>query len=64
MQVLYRDDKKSTSDYYFSILVILNLSLRTGLILPHMLGLDIVSFPHRMSLLFFYLIFFQHKKNK
>jgi len=34
------------------------LSLRTGLILLHMLGLYIVSFPHNMSLLFFYLFFF------
>jgi hypothetical protein len=34
-----------------------SLSLRTCLILPHILGLDIVSFPHIMSLLFFYLFF-------
>jgi hypothetical protein len=40
------------------------LSLRTGLILPHMLGLDIVSFPHRMSLLFSVLFFFNKKKKK
>jgi hypothetical protein len=40
------------------------LSLRTGLILPHMLGLDIVSFPHSMSLLFFCLIFLNIKKKK
>jgi hypothetical protein len=64
MQVLCGDEKKSTSGGCFSILVILNLSLRTSLILPHMLGLDIVSFPHSMSLLFFCLIFFQHKKLK
>jgi hypothetical protein len=32
------------------------------LILPHMLGLDIVSFPHNMFLLFFCLIFFNLKK--
>jgi hypothetical protein len=32
----------------------------TGLILPHMLGLDIFSFPHSMSLLFF----FSKKKKK
>lgn len=39
-------------------------SLRSGLILPHMLGLDIVSFPHSKSLLFLCLIFFfHHKKN-
>jgi hypothetical protein len=38
------------------------LSLRPGLILPHMLGLDIVSFPHNMFLLFFCLIFFNLKK--
>jgi hypothetical protein len=34
------------------------LFLRTSLILPRMLGLDIVSFPHSMSLLLFCLIFF------
>jgi hypothetical protein len=39
------------------------LSLRIGLILPHMLGLDIVSFPHSMCLLFFY-FFFNIKKIK
>jgi hypothetical protein len=37
------------------------LSLKTGLILPHMLGLDIFSFPHSMSLLLLSIfIFFQH----
>jgi len=40
------------------------LSLRTGLILPHMLGLDTVSFPHSMSLLFFCLISFSTLKIK
>jgi hypothetical protein len=36
------------------------LSLRICLILPHMLGRDIVSFPYSMSLFFFFsvLIFF------
>jgi hypothetical protein len=42
----------------FFVLVILNLSLRTGLILPHLLGLDFVSFPRSMPLLFSYIIFF------
>jgi hypothetical protein len=40
------------------------LSQRTGLILPHMLGLDIVYFPHSMSLLFFCFLFFNIKKKK
>jgi hypothetical protein len=40
------------------------LSLRTGLILTHMLGLDIVSFSHIMSWLFFYLFFFNIKEKK
>jgi hypothetical protein len=34
------------------------------LILPHLLGLDIFSFPHSMSLLFFNLIFHNIKKKK
>jgi hypothetical protein len=48
----------------FSVLVFLNLSLRINLILPHMLGLDIVSYPHIMSLLFFCLFFFFKKLKK
>jgi hypothetical protein len=36
------------------------LSLGTGLLVPYMLGLDIVSFPHSMSLCFY--IFFTIKK--
>jgi hypothetical protein len=39
------------------------LSLRTGLILPYMLGLDVISFSISMSLLFFYLLVFIKKKN-
>jgi len=48
MQVFYGIDGES-----MSVLFYLGnsepLSLRTGLILPHMLGLDIVSFSHSMS---------------
>jgi hypothetical protein len=57
MQVFYGDDKESTS-LLFCLGNSKPLSSRTGFILPHMLGLDIVSFPRSMSLLFFYLIFF------
>jgi hypothetical protein len=38
------------------------LSLRIGLILPYMLGLDVISFSISMSLLFFYFIVFNKKK--
>jgi hypothetical protein len=38
--------------------------MRTSLILPHKLGLDIFSFSHSMFLLFFCLFFFNIKKNK
>jgi len=61
LQVFYRDDRESTSQL-FCLGNFEPLLLRTGLILPHMLGLDIVSFPHSMSLLFFFLIFFNIKK--
>jgi hypothetical protein len=54
---------KSTSDGCFSVLVFL-LSLRTGLILPYMLGLDFTSFSTSMSLLFFCFIVFNIKKKK
>jgi hypothetical protein len=37
--------------------------MRTGLVLPYMLGLDVISFSISMFLLFFCLIFFQQKKN-
>jgi hypothetical protein len=57
MQVLYGDDKESTS-LLFCLGNSKPLFLKTGLILPHMLGLDIVSFSHSMSLLFFCFIFF------
>jgi hypothetical protein len=36
--------------------------MRTGLALPYMLGIDVISFSISMSLLFFYLIFQQTKK--
>jgi hypothetical protein len=38
------------------------LSLRTSLILPYMLGLEVISFSISMSLLFFYFIVFNKKK--
>jgi uncharacterized membrane protein YhaH (DUF805 family) len=38
--------------------------LTTGLILPYMLELDVISFSISMSLLFFYFIVFNQKKNK
>jgi hypothetical protein len=40
------------------------LSLRTGLILPYMLGLDVISFSISMSLLFFCLLVLKKKKKK
>jgi hypothetical protein len=41
-------------------------SLRTGLILPYKLGLDVISFSINMSLFLFCFIFFnvKNKKNK
>jgi hypothetical protein len=36
----------------------------TGLILPYMLGLDVISFSISMSLLFFCLFVFNKKKKK
>jgi hypothetical protein len=38
------------------------LSLRTGLVLPYILGLDVISFSISMSLLFFYVLVFNKKK--
>jgi hypothetical protein len=38
------------------------LSLRTGLVLPYMLGLDVISFSISMSLLFFCVLVFKKKK--
>jgi hypothetical protein len=40
------------------------LSLGTGLILPHMLGLDIVSYPYIIYFLFFFFFFFSPLKKK
>jgi hypothetical protein len=57
----YEDDRKNTSGGYFSILVISNLSMRIGLLLPHMLELDLIFFSNSMFLLFFS-YFFQPKK--
>jgi hypothetical protein len=36
--------------------------MRTGLALPYMLGLDVISFSISMSLLFFCLLVFKKKK--
>jgi hypothetical protein len=36
--------------------------MRTGLVLPYMLGLDVISFSISMSLLFFCLLVFKKKK--
>jgi hypothetical protein len=36
--------------------------MRTGLVLPYMLELDVISFSISMSLLFFCLLIFQQKK--
>jgi hypothetical protein len=38
--------------------------MRTGFILPYMLGLDVISFSISMSLLFFCLLVFNEKKKK
>jgi len=38
--------------------------MRTGLVLPYMLGLDVISFSISMFLLFFCLIFSTKKKKK
>jgi hypothetical protein len=43
---------------YFSV------SMRIGLVLPYMLGLDVISFSISMSLLFFSCLIFQQKKKK
>lgn len=46
----------------FSVLVTPNLSLRTFLLLPYMLGLDFIFFPDSMFLLFFLYLFLNIKK--
>jgi hypothetical protein len=38
--------------------------MRTGLVLPYMLGLDVISFSISMSLLFFCLLVFNKKKER
>jgi hypothetical protein len=38
--------------------------MRTGLALPYMLGIDVISFSISMSLLFFCIIFQKKKKKK
>jgi len=37
--------------------------MRTGLALPYMLGIDVISFSISMSLLFFFFVSFFNKKN-
>jgi hypothetical protein len=63
MQLHSRDDRESMS-LLFCLGISKSLSLRTGLILPYMLGLDVISFSISMSLLFFYFIVFNKKKKK
>jgi hypothetical protein len=58
LQVLFGDYRKRTSSGCFSFLVILNLSLRTGLILPHMLGLVSVVLLLKHD----FILFFKKKK--
>jgi hypothetical protein len=38
--------------------------MRTGLVLPYLLGLDVISFSISMSFLFFFVSFFNNKKKK
>jgi len=40
------------------------LSMRTGLVLPYMLGLDVISYSISMSLLLFFSVSFFNKKKK
>jgi hypothetical protein len=61
MQLHSRDDRESMS-LLFYLGISKPLSLRIGLILPYMLGLDVISFSITMSLLFFYFIVFNKKK--
>jgi hypothetical protein len=63
MQLHSRDDRESMS-LLFCLGISKSLSLRTGLILPYILGLDVISFSISMSLLFFYFIVFKKKKKK
>jgi hypothetical protein len=60
MRVFNGDEKKSTLGGYFFVLVIPNLSLRSGLLLPYMLGLDIIYFLHKHVFVVFLSYFFQH----
>jgi hypothetical protein len=61
LHVFYGNDRESMS-LLFWLSNFVPLFSRVGLILPHMLGLDIVSFPHSIFLLFFCLIFLNIKK--
>jgi hypothetical protein len=57
LHVFYGNDRESMS-LLFWLSNFVPLFSRVGLILPHMLGLDIVSFPHSIFLLFLCLFFF------
>jgi phosphotransferase system glucose/maltose/N-acetylglucosamine-specific IIC component len=63
MQVFYENDRKSMLGGCFSFLVISNFSMRTDLLLLHMLELDVI-FLHSMFLLFFHYYFFNKKKGE
>jgi hypothetical protein len=53
---------KHVGRLFFCLRISKPLSMRTCLVLPYMLGLDVISFSISMSLLFFSLIFQQKKK--
>jgi hypothetical protein len=38
--------------------------MKTGLALPYILGIDVISFSINMSFLFFFCLIFQQKKKK
>jgi hypothetical protein len=64
LRIFDGDDRKSTSGICFYILVIPNLALRPGLLLPYMLGLDSLSFLHKHVFVVFLSFFFSIKKKK
>jgi hypothetical protein len=58
------DSKKHVKRLLFCLGISKPLSLRTGLILPYMLGLDVISFSISMSLLFLCFIVLNIKNKK
>jgi len=65
LQIFFRDDsQKHVKRLLFCLGISKPLSLMTTLILPYMLGLDVISFSISMSLLFFCFIIFKIKKKK